>query len=127
MSTTTSQSGPITKTATAASIAENLVVKMDTDAKISVATATNTEKLLGTTISPVATSGNGAVNLFNEGGTLEVVLAATATIDDRLYPAAGGKVSSTEVTNMQLGIANQSGVLDDHIEMIIDRSSTTND
>jgi len=117
MSSTGVQKNPITLQATAAEISAYKVVKLDSNGLMSLATAINTEAVIGLTIKPVATSGYGAVDLFNAGGTAYVTLNATVTKGDLLRAANSGKVS-VGGTTLALGHALQNGVAGDVIEMI---------
>ena len=118
MSESTESKNPRTFQATAAQIAQFSLVKLDANEQISVATATTDDNIIGAVSRPVATSEYGAVNLLNAGGSFFVTLGETATVNDAIYPAAGGQAGVSVISGKQVGIALQNGVSGDVIEVL---------
>lgn len=106
----------------AATLSGYELVALDTDGRVSIAVATSAQTEVGfldgertVNVGDVA-----PIRLLNGGGTAFAECAATVTIGDTLYPAAGGEVGSTTFTDAPtIGYALDSGVDGDVIEILL--------
>ena len=103
-STTSNQSGR-TFQATAVAINAGSVVTYDSSGTISVSGDNASEQVIGVTTEDIAASGYGNVQLFNAGGTVEVLCGGdTIAVADTVYTDGSGKVG-TDSSNTKVGLA----------------------
>jgi len=105
MGSTTSQSSGRTFQATAVAIPAYSVVSYDSSGTISVSGDNATEQAIGVSTEDIAASGYGNVQLFNAGGTVQVLCGGdTIAVADTVYLDGSGKIG-TDSSNTKVGLA----------------------
>jgi hypothetical protein len=118
-STTHNKSGR-TFQATAVAIEAYAVVAFDSSGTISVSGDNATDLTIGAVTEDVAASGYGNVQLFNAGGTAELLCGGnTIAVGDKVYTDGSGKIG-TDSSNLAIGYAMAASSADgDVIEVIV--------
>lgn len=120
MGSTTSQASGRTFQATAAAIDAYSVVAVDSSGTISVSGDNATDLTIGAVTEDVAASGYGNVQLFNAGGTAQLLCGGdTIAVGDKVYTDGTGKIG-TDSSNLAIGYALLASSTDgDVIEVVV--------
>ena len=120
MGSTTHQGSGRTFQATATAIAAYSVVALDSSGTISVAGDNATDIAIGVTTEDIAASEYGNVQLFNAGGSAEILCGGdTIAVGDAVYTDGSGKIG-VDVVNTKIGYALSASSSDgDVIEVVI--------
>ena len=105
MGSTTHQQSGRTFQATAVAIAAYSAVSLDSNGLIYASGDNATEQCIGVTTEPIAASGYGNVQLFNAGGTCEILAGGdTIAVADTVYLDGSGKVGQ-DTSNTKIGLS----------------------
>lgn len=120
MGSTTSQASGMSFQATAVAIAPYTVVALDSSGTISVSGDNATDETIGTATEAIAASAYGNVQLFNAGGTAQLLCGGdTIAIADKVYTDGSGKIG-TDTSNHAVGYALTASSTDgDVIEVMV--------
>mgnify|MGYP003142502778 FL=1 len=112
MGSTTSQASGRTFQATAVAIDAYSAVSLNSSGLIHVSGDNATEQCIGATTEDIAASGYGNVQLFNAGGTVEILAGGdTIAVADTVYLDGDGKVGQ-DTSNTKIGLSLQASSTD---------------
>lgn len=104
-----------------ATLSDNQLVVLASDGTVDIATATSAQDVLGFSDGAYNKGETARIILLNGGGSAYAIASSTVTLGDSVYPALGGNVQSTQVTDAKLlGFANESALQGEVFEVILD-------